>query len=85
MYNSHMIYIESSFSQAIQLPVSNPTFVNAVVELMFHPDYMAVRSWPTTFGRSDKPKMPRQIATFFTSYVSRHVQDKMSGKTFMTG
>ncbi len=69
--------------QAIQLPASCPTFVNSVVDLLFHPDYMAVRSWPTTFGRSPKPKMPMQIRSFMQSYVTRHVQDKMSPKTFM--
>ena len=46
---------------------------------------MAARSWPTTYGRSDKPKMPLQIKNFMQSYVARHVQDKMDPKTFMSG
>ena len=70
--------------QAIQLPVNHPTFVNNFVELMFAPEYMATRSWPTTYGHSPKQKMPIQIRPFMQSYVTQHVQDKMSPKLFMT-
>ncbi len=65
--------------------MDNPQFVNVFMEFLFHQDYMAVRSWPTTFGRSPKPKMPVQIRAFMQSYVGRYVQDKMSPKTFMAG
>ncbi len=55
-----------------------------MVDLIFSPDYMTVRSWPTTHGHGDKPKMPIQIAAFMQSFVTRHVQDKMDPKLFMT-
>ena len=65
--------------------MNSPTFINSVVELLFDDDYMRIRSWPTKFGSSEKPKMPLQIKTFMQSYVNRHVQDKMSAKDFMQG
>ncbi len=65
--------------------MNSPTFVHSVLNLLFDPQYRATRAWPTTFGHSDKPKMPKQIGTFMQSYVARHVQDKMSAKQFMSG
>ncbi len=73
------------YKQAIQIPVNSATFVNQVVDLLFHVEYMAIRSWPTTYGHSEKPKMPELIRPFMNSYIRRHVQDKMSPKTFMNG
>ncbi len=71
--------------QAIQIPVNSPTFVNAVAEFLFDNEYLRTRSWPTKYGNSEKPKMPLQIKTFMQSYITRHVQDKMSPKDFMNG
>ncbi len=79
----YLFTFKLNFFQAIQLPVSSPTFANSFVELLFHPEYMAVRSWPTTYGRSNKPKMPMQIRSFMQSYIARHVQDKMDAKAFL--
>ena len=70
------------YIQATALEVHEPLFVNNFVELLFKEEYMAIRSWPSKFNRSDKPEMPDQIATFLKAYKIRHVQGKMDGKEF---
>ena len=63
--------------QLIEFRVDAPHFVNNICEFLFADEYASTRSFPSDRGRSDKPKMPRQIKGFMNTYVAKHVQDKM--------
>ena len=62
--------------------MDDPQFNNKLANLLFKEEYRAIRSWPTTQGRSPKPAVPEQINNFMRTYVAKHVRNKMREKTF---
>ncbi len=71
------------YAQAIELKVNHPNFIQNFMNLMFSEEYQATRSYPSPKSRSPKPPMPIQLDAFLNTYISKHIQDKMSRKAFL--
>ena len=77
-----MPYIYLFHGQTTELQVNHANFSADFIDLVFKEEYRAIRAWPSTTSRSDKPKAPMELKNFLHTYIAKHVQDKMSAKLF---